>query len=660
MFLRFQGQEASLEIDYRTDADIRAEFRSAYESLYGHWLENQVLEVESVRVVASTRPQSPAVRHPPARYQPQPVNRQTAWAADRWQEVPVYTEEDLQPGAFVTGPALISGPHATTWVATGWNFSLDAYHHALLTDTRKVASGTARTESPEAAQLSLFTHRFTAIAELMGAMLERTSFSVNVKERLDFSCALLDAAGKLVVNAPHIPVHLGSLGLCVRHVQQYLPMKPGDVVITNHPGYGGSHLPDVTLISPVFWQDELLGYVANRAHHAEIGGKQPGSMPADATNLEEEGVVIAPICLIRQGVPQWEAVQQLFTEARYPTRSLAENLADLNGALASIRWGQQALQQLGVQYGSSTIHHYMSALQEYTHRRLQESLQHALPADAAPLRATEYLDDGTPLQVTISRNNQETVIDFGGTGGVHPGNLNATLAIVNSVVMYVLRLLVPQSIPLNEGLMKAITLRVPTSLLNPPFPNDARRCPAVVGGNTETSQRLTDTLLKALKLVAGSQGTMNNLLFGNDRFGYYETIGGGTGAGPDFHGADAVHQHMTNTRITDPEVLEFRYPVRLDRFAIRFGSGGAGRWHGGRGIVRQLTFLEPVSLTVLTQHRIPAPYGLAGGNPGQTGRQYVIRQDGTIEALAGIDQAHLQAGDAVVMETPGGGGYGEA
>ena len=659
LFLRFRGQEACLEINYQANTHIQTAFRSAYESLYGHWLEDQVLEVESVKVVVSTLLPPLEIRTRPTAYQAEAVSQQTAWTADGWQTVSVYSGEALQAGASLIGPALVSGQHATIWIDTGWKFSLDAYRHALLIDNRKHSGKSDHSEQPEAAQLSLFMHRFAAIAASMGALLERTSFSVNVKERLDFSCALLDAEGKLVVNAPHIPVHLGSLGLCVRQVQKHLPMKAGDVVITNHPGYGGSHLPDITLISPVFIEKQLVGYMANRAHHAEVGGKRPGSMPPDATTLAEEGVVITPTYLIRQGVPQWEAIEQLLTSAPYPTRSLAENLADLNGALASIRWGREALQQLCVRHTIPTVRHYMTALQEYTHARLQEAILAAFPT-GSQLRATEYLDDGTPLQVAITLNNEKIMVDFSGSGGVHPGNLNATLAIVNSVVMYVLRLLMPEPIPLNEGLMQGITLRVPTSLLNPPFPDDARQCPAVVGGNTETSQRLTDTLLKALGLAAGSQGTMNNLLFGNDRFGYYETIGGGAGAGPDFCGADAVHQHMTNTRITDPEVLEFRYPVRLNCFAIRSGSGGAGRRPGGNGIVRQLTFLEPVSLTVLTQHRKQAPYSLAGGQPGQTGKQYIIRQDGTTEPLAGIDQAEMQTGDAIIIETPGGGGYGEA
>lgn len=658
VFLRFRGQEATLTIDYEEDTDLRVAFRTAYESLYGHWLDEPVLEVESVKVVVSTYSSSTEDRKKPTPYAPEPASQQTAWVADDWQTIPVYATANLRPGASFSGPALVSSPHATTWVDRGWRFSLDAYRHALLSDGRTETGSRDPSDAPEAVQLSLFTHRFAAIAESMGALLERTSFSVNVKERLDFSCALLDADGRLVVNAPHIPVHLGSLGLCVRRVQEHLPMREGDIVITNHPGYGGSHLPDVTLISPVFVDKTRVGYVANRAHHAEIGGARPGSMPPDATTLAEEGVVIAPAYLVRQGVAQWESIEKLLTNAPYPTRSLAENLADLNGALASIRGGRTALQQLCAQYGTAAVRHYMTALQGYSYARLRAALQSTFATSPAPRTAMEYLDDGTPLRVAITYQDGQLTVDFAGTGAVHPGNLNATLAIVNSVVMYVLRLLVPEPIPLNEGLMRGVVLRVPSSILNPSFPADARHCPAVVGGNTETSQRLTDTLLKALERAAGSQGTMNNLLFGNERFGYYETIGGGTGAGPDFPGTDAVHQHMTNTRITDPEVLELRYPVRLDRFAVRAGSGGVGRYCGGHGIIRQLTFLEPVSLTLIAQHRTQAPYGLAGGRPGQVGQQRIIRRDGTTESLDGTARAEMQPGDAVVIETPGGGGYG--
>jgi 5-oxoprolinase (ATP-hydrolysing) len=546
-----------------------------------------------------------------------------------------------------------------------------------------------------AVQLELFTHRFAAIARQMGERLQRTAVSTNVKERLDFSCALLDAAGELVVNAPHIPVHLGALGLCVRLTAAALPLEPGDVVVTNHPGFGGSHLPDVTVITAVFGDAEagaaapppLLGYVASRAHHAEIGGMRPGSMPPGARCLAEEGVVIPPTYLARRGEARWAELRRLLLGGPFPTRSVEENLADLRAAAAANHSGAEALRALahsasgaggagrgpgagvgegaggaggGAEDGSRgrrVVAFYMEALKRRAEERLRAALAR-LPR--GPLEAVERLDDGSLLAVRIELGPAGARIDFAGSAGVHPGNLNAPPAVVRSAVLYVLRLLVAEPLPLNEGLLRPVDIQVPPGMLNPPFPDDPWQAPAVVGGNVETSQRLVDTLLKALGLAACSQGTMNNVLFGNDRFGFYETVCGGAGAGPGFSGASAVHTHMTNTRITDPEVLEHRYPVRLERFAVRPGSGGSGRHRGGDGVVRELTFLAPMSLSLLTQHRVEVPYGAAGGGPGQPGRQRLVRAAGEVVELAPIAGCEVEAGDRLVLETPGGGGWGAA
>ncbi|RMD86028.1 MAG: hydantoinase B/oxoprolinase family protein [Calditrichaeota bacterium] len=509
---------------------------------------------------------------------------------------------------------------------------------------------------PEVVQLELFTNRFRAIVQEMGAMLQRTAISTNVKERLDFSCAMLDSEGKLVVNAPHIPVHLGALGLCVREVAKVLPMKSGDVVVTNHPAFGGSHLPDITVITPVYAKgDHLLGYVASRAHHAEIGGIRPGSMPPMATNLAEEGVVIPPTYLVHRGKACWDEIGEVLLKEPYPTRALEDNLADLRAAVAANRRGATALMNLAEIHGVQTIIHYMQALEKLASERIREAL---LKLPDGTYQAEELLDDGSPLRVRIEVKRGRATIDFSGSAGVHPGNLNATPAIVRSVVIYVLRLLIDQPLPLNEGLMEGINLHIPEGILNPPFPDDPAKAPAVVGGNVETSQRLVDTLLKALELVACSQGTMNNVLFGNDQFSYYETVCGGCGAGPTFDGASAVHSHMTNTRITDPEILEHRYPVRVERFAIRRGSGGAGRHHGGDGVVRELTFLQEMSLSIVSQHRKEGPYGLKGGNPGKPGRQRIIRANGETVTLSAIDGCTVYPGDRLILETPGGGGWG--
>jgi 5-oxoprolinase (ATP-hydrolysing) len=495
----------------------------------------------------------------------------------------------------------------------------------------------------------------------MGEMLQRTAVSTNIKERLDFSCALLDPGGELVVNAPHIPVHLGALGLCVRRLREVIAMEPGDVVVTNHPGYGGSHLPDVTVVTPAFDDSgALLGYLASRAHHAEIGGVRPGSMPPGARRLVEEGVVILPAYLLRKGEPRWEEVRRTLAGAPFPSRAVEENLADLRAAVAANHRGSEALRGLARDHGRDVVARSMAALKARAEERLRAALAR-LPTGL--FEAVERLDDGSPIAVRIEvagpGADPAVAVDFAGSAGVHPGNLNAPPAVVRSAVLYVLRVLIAEPLPLNEGILRSVEIRIPEGMLNPPFPDDPAEAPAVVGGNVETSQRLVDTLLKALGLAACSQGTMNNLLFGNPRFGFYETVCGGSGAGPGFHGASAVHTHMTNTRITDPEVLEHRYPVRLERFAIRRGSGGAGRYHGGDGAVRELTFLEPVSLSLLSQHRIEVPYGMAGGEPGQPGRQRLVRASGEVEELASVDGREAGAGDRLILETPGGGGWGK-
>lgn len=518
--------------------------------------------------------------------------------------------------------------------------------------------------------MELFASRFTAIAREMGEMLQRTAVSTNVKERLDFSCAVLDAGGNLVVNAPHIPVHLGALGLCVREVARAVDFEPGDVAVTNHPAFGGSHLPDVTLVTPVFEEGvfeevefeekgggALLGYVASRAHHAEIGGRRPGSMPPEATSLAEEGVVLPPCLLLRRGEARWEEMRRRLEEAPWPSRAVEENLADLAAALAANYRGATGLRELARRHGRDTVAHYMEALEELAERRLTAALERL--GDGS-YHAEEELDDGSPLRVGITVEGGRARFDFTGTAPVHPGNLNAPPAVGRSAVLYVLRLLLDEPLPLNEGLLAPVEIHLPEgSLLNPGFSRDPAHAPAVVGGNVETSQRLVGLLLKALKLAASSQGTMNNVLFGNQRFGYYETVCGGAGAGPGFHGADAVHTHMTNTRITDPEVLEHRYPVRLESFRIRRGSGGAGRFHGGDGAVREITFLEPASLSVLTQHRTHGPFGLEGGCPGAPGAQRVIRTSGEALELGSVDGCEVEAGDRLVLETPGGGGWGQ-
>jgi 5-oxoprolinase (ATP-hydrolysing) len=504
----------------------------------------------------------------------------------------------------------------------------------------------------------------------MGALLRRTALSTNIRERLDFSCALLDADGTLVVSAPHIPVHLGALGVCVRAVMGAREMREGDTIITNHPAFGGSHLPDVTLITPVFDEREtLLGFVANRAHHAEIGGLSPGSMPAHATRLDEEGVVIPPMHLCRGGVADFEVIRRMLLEAPHPTRAVEDNLADLQAQLAANRLGAERVREecrgMAAPF-CSILEHSKHVMRDFMDR---------LPEGSAE----EVLDDGSVIRVRITKAAPRLVFDFTGTAPQHPRNLNATPAIVRSAVLYVLRLVLQEPLPLNEGLLADVEIMVPEgSMLSPKFagvrqsdhvtPGDDPRLkldigmssynPAVVGGNTEVGQRVVDTLLKALRIQACSQGTMNNFLFGNERSGYYETICGGTGAGEGIAGASAMHSHMTNTAITDVEVVERRHPVRVREFSVRRGSGGEGAWKGGDGVVREFEFLEPLTVSLLTQHRTTRPYGMNGGEAGTSGKQSLIRADGSEEEIAPSATFNVVAGDRVRIETPGGGAFG--
>ena len=653
LFLRFKGQESTIEINYERDETIIEAFQKKYESIFGHWLETREIELESVKVIVAVKGYVTERKAKIEKsYHPNSNKKQKLFSGGSWKNVLIYHWEELMAGSQIEGPAVVTSHNSTTIVESGWLFSLDENNNALL-QKRNSIEVKSSSHSNEAL-LELFTNRFTSIAQEMGALLQRTSFSVNVKERLDFSCAVLDPEGYLVVNAPHIPVHLGSLGVCVREVLKEIKIGEGDVIITNHPAFGGSHLPDVTLIKAVYTNKKLVGYVANRAHHAEIGGKKPGSMPADATSLEEEGVILPPTHLVKKGVVRWELIRKIFTVSKYPTRLWEENQADLNGALAAVNFGEVALQELCKKHGSTQVVSYMQMLRGYASSLLNEKLKQL---SSKSFKAVERLDDGSKLNAAIHVRQNKLIIDFSGSSSIHPGNLNATKAIVQSVVLYVLRLLVNKPIPMNEGLMERVKLILPHGLLNPDFKH-MNKLPAVVGGNTEVSQRLTDTLLKAFQLAACSQGTMNNLLFGNEHFGYYETICGGTGAGQGFNGADAVHQHMTNTRITDPEILELRYPVQLEKFEIRKGSGGKGKWKGGNGITREIFFKEPLEINILSQHRIEKPYGLKGGASGKSGEQYIIRKNSFVQNLKGMDSTTVSEGDRIVIQTPGGGGYG--
>ena len=660
--LRYLGQDAALEIEPPASGDLRAEFERRYYALFSYRPSDRGIEVVSLRVVLrSRREEISASGDQSAGELPavSPSGFQRCYLDGEWRKVAYHEAGEFAAGVTLQGPALIQQEHSALVVTSRWRaegLGGGGVRLRARADERADRGPSMQRNRPRVVELELMCHRFTSIAREMGEMLQRTAISTNIKQREDFSCTLLDPEGRLVVNAPHIPVHLGAMGLCVRQLVAHHPMAPGDVVVTNHPAFGGSHLPDVTAVAAVHMRHRLLGYVACRAHHAEIGGIRPGSVPPGARSLAEEGVVLPPTLLVEGGAPKWHRIEQLLTAGEYPTRMLADNLADLRAMLAAITRGREALVHLAEAVGFDHVIEHMDSLRQQAADQIRHALRR-LPDGVHEGR--QFLDDGAQLVASLTISGDRAVLDFAGSAGVHPGNLNATPAIVHSVIMYVMRLLVDVDLPLNEGLLEPVEIRIPEGLLNPPYVADPRRCPAVVGGNVETSQRLVDTLIEALRLAGCSQGTMNNLSFGDDRFGYYETIAGGSGAGEGFDGTDGVHTHMTNTRITDPEVLEHRYPVRLHRFAIRRGSGGAGRWRGGDGLVREIEFLAPLELSILSQHRVSAPFGMAGGKAGAVGRQVIVRPDGSRRELQGIDGCEVEPGDRLVLKTPGGGGYGE-
>lgn len=628
--LRLRGQDTVLTIPFGLPDTLPQAFADEFQKLYGYAPPpHRPIEIVALRVIA-TLPAEPL----PEEHFPDKATH-------------------LSPSK----PLVLQDHFSTLILEPGWSATQGSAGSWLLKRTAPGENAPAGTDSDSAASRELFRCRFQGMVDAMGELLRRTSVSTNVKERLDYSCALLDAHGHLLVNAPHIPVHLGALGECVRRTMALLTPKPGDVIVTNDPGFGGSHLPDVTVICPVFDGDgHLLAFTANRAHHAEIGGITPGSMPAFAKNLAEEGVVISPTWLVKKGVSQEETIARILTSAPWPTRSLADNLADLRAQAAAAHHGAAALLSLVQAHGAAEIRRQLSHLTTQAQQAMARTLDATELTEAS---ATEYLDDGTPIAVRLTKQNNRLTVDFTGSGGVHRGNRNATPAVVRSAVLYVLRLWTGEPIPLNEGFLANVDLILPPGFLNPPFAADPTQSPAVVGGNVETSQRVVDTLIRALGLHAGSQGTMNNVIFGNVTFGHYETLCGGTGAGPGYEGTDAVHSHMTNTAITDIEILERRYPVRINEFSIRAGSGGNGKYQGGNGIIRTYHFLAPLTLSLLTEHRLTPPIGAAGGEAAACGRQILTLLDGTVQDLPGTVSLEVPAGSTLQMHTPGGGGWGK-
>ena len=678
--LRYLGQQTSLTVVDPPDGDWRREFERLHQQLYGFVYPSREVEVYAAR---AERRAGRALQIAPSVNMPKPSEPETERCADaifdgRQQSVYVYRRNRLNAGDTFDGPAIVIETTGTIVIEPRWRAALRADGNLVLSDTQTQGAAHRREQSalddpaqPDPITLELFSNSFTGVAQQMGATLERTALSTNVKERRDFSCAIYDARGGLVAHAPHIPVHLGAMGACVKRLIEDTAVdsplgeiRPGDVFVTNDPYRGGSHLPDVTVLTPVFDDlgRDIRFFTASRAHHAEIGGIAPGSMPPLSKNLAEEGVLIRTMRLTSvadrtDGAPGDAALRGVLSSGPYPSRCVEENLADIHAQVASNQCGVRLLDELCKRRGSQRVAAYMRHIQHAAETKMRAALR-KLPDGKH--RWSDALDDGAPIAVCVEIEGETATLDFGGSGGVHPGNLNATPAIVSSAVLYCLRCLIAEEVPLNAGVLAPVKILVPNGLLNPAPHADPSRCPAVVGGNVETSQRLVDCIFAALGVLAAGQGTMNNVTFGNDRFGYYETIGGGAGAGPTYDGADAVHVHMTNTRLTDPEVLEDRYPVRLRRFEIRRGSGGAGLHRGGDGIVREIEFLEPLELSLLTQRRACAPFGLLGGSNGAPGRNLLRRRDGSLVELDSAAHVHVKPGDILRIETPGGGGYGKS
>ena len=578
------------------------------------------------------------------------------WSGGAERSAATHDRTRMGPGATVAGPAIVNEPTGTVVIEAGWTGEIRPGGALVLTRTEPLMRDEAVGTKVDPILLEVFNNLFMSIAEQMGATLAKTAASVNIRERLDFSCALFDRAGDLVANAPHVPVHLGSMSASVKTIltANAGKIRPGDVFMMNDPFDGGTHLPDVTVITPVFDADgtEIDFVVASRGHHADIGGRTPGSAPPDSRHIDEEGVLIRNFRLVAEGELREAETRDLLTSGRYPCRNVADNMADLAAQVAANATGVAELSKAVGQFGREAVQAYMRHVQD----NAEESVRRVLDVldDCAHVHR---LDGGAEIRVAISVDKaaRRATIDFTGTSDQDPMNYNAPLAVCRAVVLYVFRTLVGAPIPMNEGCLRPIEIVAPDgSMLNPRYPA------AVISGNTEVSQAVAEALYGALGVIAGSQGTMNNFVYGDDRLQNYETICGGTGAGPDFDGCAAVHSHMTNTRMTDPEVLEQRFPVRVRSFSIRRGSGGAGRYRGGDGIVRELEFLAPMTATVLSSHRARGPIGQQGGGPGQPGANRVVRADGRIVELDGNDRVEMAPGDVFVMETPGGGGFGAA
>jgi 5-oxoprolinase (ATP-hydrolysing) len=655
---------------------MKSAFEKAHKSRFGFVDRKKELVVEAVSVeaVGGGARFAEKTRTLTRAGLPAPARATRFFSGGRWRRAQVHTREQLAPGHKVKGPAIIVEPHQTVVVEDGWQAEITAKDHLVLRRVVRLARPRAIGTHADPVMLEVFNNLFMSIAEQMGVALQNTAYSVNIKERLDFSCALFDGNGSLVANAPHMPVHLGSMDRAVETVirENKGRIRPGDVYAINAPYNGGTHLPDITVCTPVFetsrsrpdrraprakgeaagkGQPNILFWVASRGHHADVGGVSPGSMSPNATTIEQEGVYLDNFKLVERGRFREQELYDALTGAKYPARNPLQNVNDIKAQIAANEKGVQELRKMVRHFTMPVVRAYMRHVQD----NAAESVRRVI--DRLHDSSFSYeMDQGTVIRVRISvdKKAREATVDFTGTSPQQPTNFNAPAPITRAAVLYVFRVMVDDDIPLNAGCLRPIRIVIPArSMLSPEFPA------AVVAGNVETSQAVTDTLFGALGALAGAQGTMNNVNFGNERYQYYETVCSGSPAGPGFPGTDAVHTHMTNTRLTDPEVLEFRYPVVLEDFHIRKGSGGRGRWNAGDGVIRTIRFLEKMECTILSGHRRIRPFGLAGGEDGQLGRNSVRRNDGSIEILQGADATVIDAGEAVVIQTPTAGGYGK-
>jgi 5-oxoprolinase (ATP-hydrolysing) len=661
--LRYEGTDSALVMPFDTIEKMRSQFEQAYQQRYGFAMQHKglVIEAASVEVIGQAyTPTADRTSEPRSAHSepPTPIKAVSIYTKGNWYQTPIYHRSELKAGDRVTGTALIIESTGTNVVEPGWIAEVTDRNDLILTRLEQQSSPIkyAIQNKPDPVLLEIFNNLVRAIAEQMGITLQNTSYSVNIKERLDFSCAIFDGQGQLVANAPHIPVHLGSMSESIHSLirAKRNTIKPGDVYISNNPYNGGTHLPDITVISPVFSnsdQTRPLFYVASRGHHADVGGITPGSMPPYSTSVEQEGVLIDNFQLVNQGQFREAELLQLLTSGNYPVRNPQQNIADLQAQIAANERGLTELLQMVQHYGLEQVQAYMQYIQD----NAEESVRRVI----AVLKAGQFtypMDDGSHIQVKISINaiERSARIDFTGTSPQQPTNLNAPLAICKAVVLYVFRTLLDDDIPLNAGCLKPLEIIVPQGcLLNPNYPA------AVVAGNVETSQAIANALYGALGIIAASQGTMNNFTFGNDQYQYYETICGGSGAGATFNGTDAIQTHMTNSRLTDPEVLEWRFPVLVEEFSIRSDSGGHGKHRGGNGVIRKIQFREAMTAAILSGHRVIAPFGLDGGDAAKMGRNLVKRSHGAIEYLNSKAEIQMRPGDIFIIETPGGGGFGD-